>query len=252
MNVGLLLQAAGGGIDGIVPRGTRAEIFQRIFDVFLVLGTVVGLFVVGYMLYNAYRYRADGPRDVTGYDDERPELGELPTGGGHGRKLLLSFTISAIIVVSLILWTYGSLAFVEAGGNPQANPEVEDTMTVNVTGYQFGWRFEYPNGATTDGTMYVPEDTQVRIRVTSDDVFHNFGIPAFKTKTDAIPGQTTTTWFGPAEAGNYTAKCYELCGAGHSYMTADIVVMEDSEFESWYDNSTDSSGTNASNRTIAA
>ncbi len=75
---------------------------------------------------------------------------------------------------------------------------------------------------------------RVNIEVTSTDVFHNFGVPALRVKTDAIPGQTTNTWFIAEETGTYEAACYELCGAGHSYMTAQVEVMPQDEFEEWY------------------
>jgi cytochrome c oxidase subunit 2 len=92
----------------------------------------------------------------------------------------------------------------------------------------------------------VPENRSVRLVVTSDDVFHNFGIPELRVKTDAIPGQETETWFRANETGTYTAQCYELCGAGHSFMTADVVVMEPEEYESWYESTArNASGENA-------
>ncbi|MDS0298966.1 cytochrome c oxidase subunit II [Halogeometricum sp. S1BR25-6] len=217
---------------GLIPRGTRAFVFERIFEVFLLLGTAVGVVVVGYMLYNAYKYRAGGGR---GSDADRPVLGELPSGSGGGRKLFTSFFLSTVVVISLVSWTYGTLLFVEEG------PEAEDTMEVRVEGYQFGWRFVYPNGHESD-TLRVPRNESVRLVVTSDDVFHNFGIPALRVKTDAIPGQETDTWFRAEETGNYTAQCYELCGSGHSFMTATVVVMEPDEYESWYE-STEAGGT---------
>ncbi|WP_049916652.1 cytochrome c oxidase subunit II [Halogeometricum pallidum] len=211
---------------GLIPRGTRAFVFERIFEVFLALGTAVGVVVIGYMLYNAYKYRAGGGR---GSDADRPVLGELPTGSGGGRKLFTSFFLSTVVVISLVSWTYGTLLFVEEG------PEAEDAMEVRVEGYQFGWRFVYPNGHTEDGTLYVPRNESVRLVVTSDDVFHNFGVPELRVKTDAIPGQETETWFRAEETGNYSAQCYELCGAGHSFMTATVVVMEPEEYEAWYE-----------------
>ncbi|MDY6764461.1 MAG: cytochrome c oxidase subunit II, partial [Halobacteria archaeon] len=58
-----------------------------------------------------------------------------------------------------------------------------------------------------------------------------------RVKTDAIPGQTTTTWFVANETGTYQAQCFELCGTGHSFMDAQVVVMEQEEFEEWYTNS---------------
>jgi cytochrome c oxidase subunit 2 len=205
-------------------------VFERIFEVFLGLGTVVGVVVIGYMLYNAYKYRDgdDGDAAVgTESETERPRLGELPTGSGGGKKLFTSFFLSTIVVVSLIGWTYGTLLFVEEG------PSAEESIVVEVEGFQFGWEFTYPNGHTTD-TLRVPVDRPIRLRVTSRDVFHNFGIPAMKVKSDAIPGERTQTWFIAEETGTYTAQCYELCGAGHSYMTAPVVVMEPDEYEAWY------------------
>ncbi|WP_313693017.1 cytochrome c oxidase subunit II [Halorarum halobium] len=224
--------------NGIVPRGTRVEVFREIFDVFLLLGTLVGVVVVGYMLYNAYKYRAgaDGVERKNG-EDELPTLGELPTGGGGGGKLFVSFTLSAVIVISLIAWTYGALAFVETD-----SPVDEDSLRVQVEGYQFGWQFEYPNGYT-DTTLRVPVDRSVQLSVTSRDVFHNIGIRELRVKADAIPGQTTNTWFIADERGTYIAQCYELCGVGHSYMTAQVKVMPQDEYEAWYANTTAENGT---------
>lgn len=228
---------------GLIPTGTRMQVFNQIYWVFLGLGTLVGIVVVGYMLKNAYVYRYRGGVDD---DDDRPKLGEMPTGGGKGKKLFLSFSLSAIIVISLIAWTYGTLLYVEA-----APDEGSDTIDVEVVGYQFGWEFHYLNDdgetvATTDGTLRVPEDTRIQLWVTSSDVWHNFGIPELKVKADAMPGEYTETWFIGDEPGTYQAACYELCGQGHSYMVADVQVMEQGEFDTWYQdaqaNQTESGG----------
>jgi len=214
----------------VIPEGSRVEVFQRIYWVFLALGTLVGIVVIGYMLYNAYKYRDDGGEDSV---EDRPKLGELPTGGGKGRKLFVSFALSAIIVVSLVVWTYGTLLYVENAAAGDAGVEGEDPLDVRVEGYQFNWSYHYPNGHQSD-VLYIPEDRTVRIHVTSTDVWHNFGVPEFRVKSDAIPGQWTTTWFIAEDAGRYTAQCYELCGSGHSIMEGPVVVMGQSEFESWY------------------
>lgn len=215
---------------GLVPRGTRVEVFQRIYWVFLVLGTIVGIVVIVYMLWKAYKYRASAVADDG--DIDRPQVGELPTGGGGGGKLFLSFGLSTIIVVSLIVWTYGTLLYIESD-----DPLGDDELEVEVVGFQFGWEFVYPNGHTSN-TLRVPTDREIRLIVTSDDVFHNFGIPELRVKSDAMPGQTTNTWFVAEETGQYTAKCYELCGSGHSYMTADVIVMEEDAYQEWYENTT--------------
>jgi len=210
-----------------------ADVFNDVFVVFLVLGTLVGVVVIAYTLYNAYKYRYREDEDPAPEAD-RPELGELPEGGGKGKKLFLSFTLSAIIVLSLVVWTYASLLYVE-GGAAQAVDEsdADEALDVHVDGYRFGWEFTYPNNHSTT-TLRVPRDRVVNLTVTSVDVFHNFGIPELRVKSDAIPGQTTTAWFVAEETGTYAANCYELCGSGHSYMTADVVVMTPSDYEEWY------------------
>lgn len=232
---------------GLVPRGGRENVFQEIYWVFLVLGTLVGVVVIGYMLYNAYAYRERedyGPKE----DVERPQLGELPEGGGGGRKLALSLFLSAVIVISLIGWTYFSLQYVESA---DASSAAEEELDVDIEGYQFGWEFEYPNGNTSTEVLRVPNGTQINIAATSRDVWHNFGIPAFDFKTDAIPGETTRTWFMPDEPGTYRAQCYELCGVGHSAMNANVTVMEQSAFERWYANTTPANGSSGTTNATA-
>lgn len=221
---GLRVLAQAGGVSQ-----TPAEIFDLVFLIFLVLGTLVGIVVIAYIMYNAYKYRVGEEEDLE--TDSGPSIGELPTGSGGGRKLFLSFGISALIVLSLIAWTYGLLTAVE--DTPEADIEVD------VIGHQFSWEFIYPNGES-ESTLRVPQDEVVVLNVTSADVFHNIGIPAFGMKTDAIPGSTATTWFVAEETGTYMAHCYELCGGGHSGMDAEVIVMEQDSYQSWYQNMTGS------------
>jgi cytochrome c oxidase subunit 2 len=211
---------------------TPATIFDQIFFVFLVLGTVVGIVVIGYAVYNAVKYRkgSDAKRPE---DTVRPKLGSVPEDGGGGKKLFLSFGISAFIVVGLILWTYQALLFVEA------EPDTEHEMEVDVIGGQFSWEFVYPNGESRFDTLRVPRNTSIELNVTSRDVMHNIGIPELNAKTDAIPGQTTSVWFVAEETGTYTAQCFELCGAGHSGMNAEVIVMDEEAFDDWYASTTE-------------
>lgn len=213
-----------------------ADVFGNIYTVFLILGTLVGVVVIGYTLYNAVKYRDDGGGDDAADGVDRPEVGELPAGSGGGRKLFVSFGISAVIVLSLIVWTYSALLYVDSG------PDEADALEVDVIGEQFSWRFVYPNGHTTYNELRVPEDRPVRLNVTSSDVFHNLGLPEFNAKTDAIPGQTTTAWFVPDERGTYEAVCYELCGPGHSAMRGDVIVMRPDAYQDWYANTTGPEG----------
>ncbi|QRV14723.1 cytochrome c oxidase subunit II [Haloterrigena salifodinae] len=205
---------------------TRVDVFEEIFLVFLGLGTLVGVVVVSYVLYNAYKYRDDGePKD----DESLPTLGELPTGGKGGKKLFLSFGISAVIVISLVIWTYGMLLYVE---DPQDEFD-EEPAEIEVTGDGFAWYFEYANGVEEIGTMRVPADKPIAIQTTSGDVWHTFGIPDLRVKSDAIPGEYDETWFMAEETGEHEIKCFELCGKGHTAMTGTVQVMEEEAFNEW-------------------
>lgn len=205
---------------------TMNDVFSMLFVVFLILGTAVGIVVIAYMVYNAYKYRETADRTDTGTDP--PQLGELPRGSGGGAKLAISLTISALIVIGLIGWAYVVLVDVESGV-----PASEEPLEVQVEGIQFSWQYEYPNGHTTN-TLRVPEDRAVRLAITSGDVFHSFAIPEYELKADAIPGQTIDTWFRPNKTGTYKAQCFELCGSGHSVMDSDVIVMKPNEFDQWY------------------
>jgi len=225
-----------------VPEDWRAqaEVFGEIFSVFLVIGTLVGVVVVGYTLYHAYRGRDTGQSGGGDGDEskfEAPVVGELPTGqsGGKSKKLFLSFGLSAVVVISLVAYSYFLLLYVEEGPSQEVEGDAAQQLEVRVVGIQFGWEFHYPNGAETFNELRVPQGEVVRLTVTSDDVWHNFGIPAMRVKADAIPGQEQKTWLIANETGTHTANCYELCGRGHSDMNAQVVIMENGEFYDWYE-----------------
>lgn len=218
---------------------SQAAVFEDIFLVFLALGTLVGVVVVAYMLYNAYKYR-EGATPEAEFDG--PTLGELPTGGSGGRKLFLSFAISAIIVIGLVAWTYTALLYVEEGA-----PEHEDIETdydIRITGYTFFWEAEYPNGETTttanpndeDNYIAVPEGAVVELQVTGADVWHTFGVTDLRVKSDAIPGQTSHSWISveDPEQDMYRIECFELCGAGHSDMEGTLKIYDHDEWVETY------------------
>jgi cytochrome c oxidase subunit 2 len=217
---------------GGLPTQSPEQIFEQVFWVFMAIGTAVGIVVIAYATYNAVKYR-DGDGEDPYADSKkvtRPQLGELPSSSGGGKKLFLSFAISAIIVLGLIVWTYGLLVDYEG-----ATAQVDADMTVDVYGEKFSWTFGYANGEN-ESTLRVPRGEMVRLDVTSKDVFHNFGIPAQKVKADAIPGQVNSAWFVAEETGTFEANCYELCGAGHSRMDAEVIVMEPDAYRQWYQN----------------
>ncbi len=108
-----------------------------------------------------------------------------------------------------------------------------DELVVEVTGFQFGWRFDYPDYDVSSTDLYLPYERPVRFKLTSTDVIHSFWVPEFRIKQDAVPGMWTTLRVTPSQVGTFRIRCAEICGYAHSAMFADVVVVEPDDFEAW-------------------
>jgi cytochrome c oxidase subunit 2 len=111
----------------------------------------------------------------------------------------------------------------------------EPNLVVKVTGRQYYWQFEYPNGVITIDTLRAPVGGVVQLDVTSPpfDVIHSWWIPALGGKIDAIPGRVNHTWFQAQRAGTFTGQCAELCGLNHARMLARVEAMPRATFDAW-------------------
>jgi cytochrome c oxidase subunit 2 len=69
--------------------------------------------------------------------------------------------------------------------------------------------------------------------MTSEDVIHDFYVPAFRIHTDVIPGRYTTQWFTPSQVGSYRLFCSQYCGTGHSSMIGEVIVMSAADYQAW-------------------
>ena len=69
--------------------------------------------------------------------------------------------------------------------------------------------------------------------MTSEDVIHDFYVPAFRTKADVLPGRYTTEWFRPTKVGQYHIFCAEYCGTKHSGMIGTVYVMNQQDYNDW-------------------
>jgi cytochrome c oxidase subunit II len=118
----------------------------------------------------------------------------------------------------------------------QAKPaEVGETadLTVNVTGIQFAWIFNYPNSGVTAGELHVPIGQDVRLNLVAQDVIHSFWVPQFRIKQDAIPGEKTELRFVATRLGEYPVVCTELCGSYHGAMRTKVVVHTPEGYQQW-------------------
>lgn len=85
----------------------------------------------------------------------------------------------------------------------------------------------------TDTFVVVPINKTIQVQVTGADVMHNWMVPSFGSKVDAVPGRLNTTWFRAEKEGIYYGQCSELCGAAHAYMPIAVKVVSEEEYAAW-------------------
>jgi cytochrome c oxidase subunit 2 len=204
--------------------------FDSLFGLFTYLAVAVGIVVFSFLIYLIVRYRE---KPSSRQPSDTPILGRSPQSRGHARTVILTLTLSTIIIVPLIIGSFGAVDIILTP--PQ---HVCPGCAIEVTAHQFYWQFTYSNGTKpyqSYGVLRVPIEQNIRLNVTSADVFHDFGIIGYDIKTDAIPGRTNTIWFYPDITGNFTIQCFELCGVGHATMKGTLMVMTQSAYSAWYD-----------------
>ena len=86
---------------------------------------------------------------------------------------------------------------------------------------------------SVDNEIAVPENKVVHVLVTATDVIHNWTIPSFGSKVDAVPGRITATWFRANRRGIYYGQCSELCGKDHASMPIAVRVVSQADFDAW-------------------
>ncbi len=212
------------------PIPASAGEWTNLFILFFIIGFIAGATVIGYMTYLAAKNRLrKGKPESTVY---WAGLGRSPA-----RETVIFASISAILLFGLAVGSYRMSASLQ---NP---PQVSQSLVIDVVTYQWSFAFHYPNNVSTVGECFVPAETQVIFNVTSSDVMHNFGLAEFRVKIDAIPGRFNIIWITtPSLNGNsqatYTIRCFELCGTGHTYMVANLTVMQPAAFNQWISSQT--------------
>src|SRR5690606_7955643 len=92
---------------------------------------------------------------------------------------------------------------------------------------------QHPNGKREVNELHVPVGRPVKLTMTSQDVLHDFYVPAFRVKQDVIPGRFTQLWFEATRVGEYHLFCAEYCGTEHSLMGGKVVVLEPEAYLEW-------------------
>ena len=158
----------------------------------------------------------------------RQKKGEIEDGQhfeGNTRLEIFWTVIPLIMVLGLAYLGAENLAAVT-----RVDPSA---MEAKVTGFQWAWRFDYPESGVTSNELHLVVDRQVVLRMSSPDVVHSFWVPEFRIKQDLVPGFETEYRITPSELGKYMVRCAELCGTSHTYMESPVIVQTQEEFDTW-------------------
>jgi cytochrome c oxidase subunit 2 len=202
----------------LVPElaSAEGELVDQMFTAQLYVIAFFFSLVLVLMLYSVFVFRRR-PDD----DSDGPHV----TGS---TTLEFAWTVVPLIIVLVFgIWGAGQLTEITA--------RAPDELVVEITGFQFGWRFEYPEYGVTSSDLYLPVNRQVLLKLTSTDVIHSFWVPEFRIKQDAVPGMWTNLRVTATETGDYRVRCAELCGYAHSAMYAPVIAVQPEEFEAWLD-----------------
>ena len=232
----LMGQPTPGAID-FQPAATAIKAQQIWFHnvILLPIITIITLLVLGLLLTCVFRFNS--------------KANPVPAKWSHNTRIEMIWTVGPVLILMFIAIFSFRLLYRE---HAMPRPDV----TVKVVGYQWYWGYAYPdqnideytsNVLTeadakaagkpyllgTNNPLVVPVGKTVRVLVTGADVIHDFGLPAFGLKTDAVPGRTNETWFNANQTGTFYGQCDQLCGVNHAYMPIEIKVVSQADFDAW-------------------
>lgn len=218
------------------PIPVSASDWNHLFDLAVGIALVAMAIVFGAMIYFLVKYRER--------KGQRKFVPDFRLGKSRPRESVIFASISIIVLVSLVVASYSLTP------NARFEPAGSKGLIIDVTAYQWGWRFGYPNGLNTFDNVTLPGNTLIMFNVTSTDVMHNFYLVQFRVSIEAIPGRYNVIWVTtPAANGNdrwiYNIYCKELCGVGHTFMDATMTVISPSVYNQWMANQTDTTPSSA-------
>src|SRR5215213_4514373 len=191
---------------------------DTLWDVLLIVSIPIFCLVETIVLYSVWKFRM------------RPgqELMDGPPIHGNTRLEVIWTAVPAVILVLLCSYAYAVLRNIETAEASE--------MKVRVVGEQFTWTFYYAGQGgkeVASNQLYLPKDKPIRFDVQAKDVLHDFWVPAFRQKIDAVPGITTRVRVTPTKTGTFPVVCAELCGLGHAVMRQSAHVVAPGQFDKW-------------------
>ena len=173
----------------------------------------------------------------------------VPAKWSHNTLIEVIWTaVPVLVLVAIAIPSYKLLYFQDRIENAD--------MTLKIIGNQWFWSYEYPDSDVsfdalaipddqikpgqhrmleTDNHVVVPQDTNIRLLFTANDVIHAWTVPAFGVKLDNVPGRINETWMRVTKPGRYYGQCSELCGVDHSFMPIVVDVVSKEAYAEWLD-----------------
>jgi cytochrome c oxidase subunit 2 len=183
---------------------------------FVIITTMVGAtvitFVGGWFLIRYRRRNGEATRQT-----------EAP----HAPAWMELGMVALLLSLFVGWWGIGFVQYVRMRVPPP------NTLDIYLTAKQWMWKFAYSDGHHSIAVLYVPAGRPVKLIMTSRDVIHSFYVPDFRVKQDVVPGRYTTVWFQADRPGTHDILCAEYCGANHSTMRGQVVVLDPADYERW-------------------
>ncbi|MDZ4790582.1 MAG: cytochrome c oxidase subunit II [Hyphomicrobiales bacterium] len=207
---------------------------RSMHDFLLIIITAITLFVLGLLIYVMWRFNE--------------KANPIPSKTTHNTTVEVLWTIIPVLILVVIAIPSFRLLYAQYDF-PKAD------VTIKATGHQWYWAYEYPDNGplafdanmledvdlkpgqprllATDNDVVVPVNKNVHVLVTASNVMHNWAMPAFGVKMDAVPGRVSRTWFRAERTGTFYGQCSELCGTRHAYMPITVRVVSDQDYVAW-------------------
>ncbi len=216
------------------PAATQIMESMRSFNTLLLAIIIpIVIFVLGLLIWVMFRYR----------ESANP----VPSKHSHNTTVEVLWTIVPVLILVVIAIPSFRILFKQYD-YPKAD------VVVKAIGKQWYWTYEYPEdklafdsypiedkdlkagqirNLSVDNDMVVPVNKVVQVLTAGGDVIHQWAVPAFGSRVDAIPGRVNRTWFKATETGTYYGQCSALCGQGHAFMPIAVKVVSEADYKKW-------------------
>jgi cytochrome c oxidase subunit 2 len=206
------------------PVTSQGKITLSLWQGSWIAGMLVGAVVWGMIIWAVIFHRRRGDK--------------LPPQVRYNMPIEILYTVVPFVLIAVLFY------YTAKDENTIDALPAKPAVTVNVTGFQWSWAFNYPGyDVTTDGSMWggpgplpvleIPVGESVKFNLTSPDVIHSFWVPQFLFKRDVIPGHPNHFSITATQTGTFTGHCSELCGLYHSRMLFTLKIVTPAQFKTW-------------------